>query len=140
MGKALAAKILSEFDSRYGNKKDSDDDDDDDDDDEDDDEEQAKSLAAKTLLAIRWLHSKNRLSHEEKRALTTDVIESAGKGNFSPVEVAFSLIIGNGRPSEGLNELIPLDMSLVDEDDMNEFENACKNIIRTYWYRVPGKN
>ena len=55
--------------------EDEDDDDDDDDDDEDDEDDyvanEGKELAARTLLAVRWLHGKGRLSDKEKRAITS---------------------------------------------------------------------
>lgn len=37
---------------------------------------------------------------EEKRLLTRDVIQSVGDGQFSRVEVAFSLLIGQGKPED----------------------------------------
>ena len=85
-----------------GDDDDDDDNDDDDDDDEDDEDEYAtnegKELAARTLLAVRFLHSRGRLSDREKRAITSDIIKNVASQDFSKAEVAYSLLIGPGLP------------------------------------------
>jgi len=99
----------------------------------DDDEasnERSKELAARTLQAIRWLCNQNRLTAEEKRLITSDLIESVSEGKFSQAEVAFSLIIGGGRPSEE-DTMLPADMSIIDENDMDEFCDVCKLIAKS---------
>jgi hypothetical protein len=78
-------------------------DDEDEDEDDDSDEEgenEVKELAARTLLAVRWLHSQGRLSDAEKRGITGDIIRNVGEGEFSRAEVAYSLLIGSGLPGE----------------------------------------
>jgi hypothetical protein len=78
--------------------------DDEDEDEEDDSDEEGenevKELAARTLLAVRWLHSQGRLSDVEKRGITGDIIRNVGEGEFSRAEVAYSLLIGSGLPGE----------------------------------------
>jgi hypothetical protein len=159
--------------------------DEEDEDEEEDDEEvvnEGKELAARTLLAVRWLHSEQRLSDEDKRIITSDVIRNVASEDFSRAEIAYSLLIGDGLPGDkkslgknlnansnsnlnlNLNKglgsagqavtlskrvLLSLfggpqglgggeeeegeegfDMSLVDEEDMGEFEDVCKVIAR----------
>ena len=77
-----------------------DEDDDDDDDDDEESENEVKELAARTLLAVRWLHSVGRLSDLEKRDVTGNIIRNVGEGEFSRAEVAYSLLIGSGLPGE----------------------------------------
>ena len=86
-------------------------------------------LASRTLLAVRWLANADRLSRMEKNAITADVVDSVGQGKHSQAEVAFSIIVGQGRPSEN-NTHLPMDMSLIDPEDMEEFEKVCKSICR----------
>jgi hypothetical protein len=78
--------------------------DDEDEDEEDDSDEEGenevKELAARTLLAVRWLHTQGRLSDVEKRSITGDIIRNVGEGEFSRAEVAYSLLIGSGLPGE----------------------------------------
>jgi hypothetical protein len=119
-----------------GRKGDDDEEDDDDDDDDDDDESIGKELAARTLLAVRWLNQRGRLSREEKRVLNNDVIKNVGGSRFSRAEVAFSLLIGDVSPNSGSrygaqlagSSRNPMDMSLVDAEDMLEFEDLCHRI------------
>ena len=77
-----------------------DDDDDDSDDEDEEGENEVKELAARTLLAVRWLHSVGRLSDSEKRGITGNIIKNVGEGEFSRAEVAYSLLIGTGLPGE----------------------------------------
>ena len=81
-----------------------DDDDDSDDNDSDDDDEESenevKELAARTLLAVRWLHSVGRITSSQKRDITGNIIRNVGEGEFSRAEVAYSLLIGSGLPGE----------------------------------------
>lgn len=76
------------------------DDDDEDDDSDEEGENEVKELAARTLLAVRWLHLEGRLSDVEKRGITGDIIRNVGEGEFSRAEVAYSLLIGSGLPGE----------------------------------------
>lgn len=69
-------------------------------DEEEQNEKLAKELASKTLAIIRYLHAEGRLTLNEKRLLTHDLISKAGGEDFSQVEVAMSLLIGGGRPLE----------------------------------------
>jgi hypothetical protein len=80
-----------------------DDEDDEDDDLEDDADRVARDLASQSLACIRWLHEEGRLSLSEKRVLTSDVISNNAQSRFSKVEVAYSLIIGPGKPEELLS-------------------------------------
>ena len=104
---------------------------DDEEEDEDGTEEEDKKLAAQTITAIQWLCMRGRLTNEEKRLLTTDIIFRVSSGEYSQVEVAFSLLVGDGRPSEGSVSL-PSDLSLVEEDDMKEFEDVCHSYARKF--------
>ena len=90
----------------------------------------SKELASKTLMAVRWLCRRGRLTHDEKRRITSDLIVSVARGKFSQAEVAFSLIVGGGRPSEDDINL-PVDMSLIDESDMEEFCDVCRLIAKS---------
>ena len=99
---------------------------------EDELEDSAKELATRTILAVRWLHSRNRLTFEEKSILSNDIIENVGNGEFSKAEIAFSLLVGGGKPSDNQANDIPLDMNLVDDDDMKEFEDMCRLIVKSY--------
>ena len=74
--------------------------DEDDDSDDEEGENEVKELAARTLLAVRWLHTVGRLSDIEKRCITGDIIRNVGEGEFSRAEVAYSLLIGSGLPGE----------------------------------------
>ena len=74
--------------------------DDDDDSEDEEGENEVKELAARTLLAVRWLHTVGRLSDIEKRCITGDIIRNVGEGEFSRAEIAYSLLIGSGLPGE----------------------------------------
>lgn len=75
--------------------------DDDDDDEEDEEGEGAKeheravmkALAARTLEALRHLHSTQQLTREEKTVLSSDVIQSLSESRYSQVEMAYALLI-----------------------------------------------
>lgn len=97
----------------------------DDDDDDDDEEDEGKKLAARTLLALQWLCSQGRLTKDEKRILTADVISRVSSGQYSQTEVAFSLLVEGGRPGEVDGDDLPMDLNVVEEDDMLEFESVC---------------
>lgn len=97
---------------------------------EDDDEEDlGKLLASRTLAAVRWLHKQGRLSTLEKRVLTSDIVKNVGGGKFSEAEVAYSLLVGNGRPDEWEHTIV-IDLDHADKDDMIEFADACRSLVR----------
>ena len=96
---------------------------------DEDDEESGKVLASRTLAAVKWLHSQGRITTAEKRILTSDIIRNVDGGRFSRAEVAYSVIVGNGRPGEwDLDEAI--DLNNADEDDLREFAQACRALVR----------
>jgi len=95
---------------------------------DEEDEAIAKELASRTLLAVRWLHSKGKITQAEKRRVTSDVIKNVGSGEFSKAEIAFSLLIGGGRPGEG-DYTNSFDMSSVSDDDLNDFVDLLKIIM-----------
>ncbi len=130
--KSLKSKKLKRLFVDSGNDdndddNDDDEDNDDDDDDDDDDQEAAKELAARTLTTIQWLCDHDKLSKEEKHILTLDVVQNVGNGKFSRAEVAYSLIIGGGRPGEEKisDSQIPFDVTTIDSRDLSEFEDVC---------------
>lgn len=118
--------------SQSNRRDEGDEDDEDDDDDEEEGEALAKILAARTLAAVQWLHARGRLSTHEKRTLTSDIVRNVGLARFSQAEVAYSLLIGGGRPgewdlrAEGDNA----DLSDADEEDVDEFADACKSLVK----------
>ena len=63
----------------------------------------AKLLASQTLKAVKWLYNNNRLTLTEKSILTNDIITNNANQEFSKVEIAYSLIIGPGKPEELLS-------------------------------------
>lgn len=65
----------------------------------------AKILASQTLKAVKWLYSRKLISQAEKNVLTNDIIMSNARNDFSKVEIAFSLIIGPGKPEELLSAI-----------------------------------
>ena len=98
-------------------------------DEDDDEEESGKVLASRTLAAVKWLHSKGRITTAEKRVLTSDIIRNVDGGRFSRAEVAYSVIVGDGRPGEWDSDAA-IDLNNADEDDMKEFAQACRALVR----------
>lgn len=108
---------------------DDDDGEDEDDEDDEDGEIEAKELASRTLKAVRWLYENERLTLEEKRVITSDIVSNVSAGKFSKTEVAFSLLLGGGRPGEV--KLVPqpaLNMWAINVRDTTEFEDCCHRI------------
>lgn len=93
--------------------------------DEDEDEKLAKDLAFRTSEAVRWLYDRDRLTLNEKRLITKDIIENVGIGGFSRAEIAYCLLIGGMRPGEDDLDDVPRDLSLVDPEDVQDFEDIC---------------
>ena len=91
--------------------------------------ERRKELAAMTLLAVRWLYHHGHISDNEKTLVTSDIIRAVAQRKLSQAEVAFSLLIGAGRPDEEVTQL-PADMSLVDDGDMDEFCDVCHVVAK----------
>ena len=98
-------------------------------------------LASKALQAVRWLCNQGRLSEDDKKCITSDLIASVSRGMHSQTAVAFSLIIGHGRPSDNHDQhgrdngprgsslsWLPVDMALIDASDMDEFCDICRLI------------
>jgi len=75
------------------------------------------------------------LTQNEKKLLTTDIVQNVGVGKFSRVEIAYSLLIGAGKPGEldftkeSWDE--PLDLYKINSVDLQEFEDICKIIVAT---------
>lgn len=109
---------------------DSDDDNDDDNNDDDDDDDDDKNLAARTIKTIRFLYEDKRLSLLEKKKLISDIIENVGTPKFSKAEVAFSLFVCGGRPGIDIIDIpdASFDLSVLDAEDVNEFEEMCHSI------------
>lgn len=101
----------------------------DDDDEDDDDNDEGKILAARTLAAVRWLHAQGKLTANEKRVLTSDIVKNVGGGKFSQAEVAYSILVGDGRPGEWDSDVV-MDMAVVDKDDVIEFAEACRSLAK----------
>jgi ketosteroid isomerase-like protein len=99
------------------------------DEDDDYDEEQGKILAARTLAAVKWLHTMGRITTAEKRVLTSDIVRNVGVGKFSRAEVAYSVLVGDGRPGEWDSE-VAIDLAQADEEDMMEFAEACRALVK----------
>ena len=97
--------------------------DDDGDDEQDEDEEQSRLLASRTLQTVSHLASQGRIPQALKKQVTRDVIRSVSAGKFSKAEVAYSLIIGSGRPEDVLADMTPSDFSVdeIPEEDLLEF-------------------
>ena len=135
-----ASKVFNGFSNNNNNKNNNDDNDDDNDeeDDDDDDEEdendlmEMKETASRTLLAIKWLFKNKRITNEEKQIMTTDIIESLSSGQYSKAEIAYLLLIGGFRPGEGEVASIPIDLSKVDKEDLNDFETLCHKLCDDY--------
>ena len=101
------------------------------DDDGEDEDDASKELAMKTLNCIRWLYDNERLTKEEKRILTNDIVLAVGQDRFSRAEVAFGLLIAGSRPKDLTQEIItslPQDPSLINYNDMEEFHETCRSI------------
>ena len=100
-------------------------------DDDVDDDDASKELAMKTLNCIRWLYDNKRLTNEEKRILTNDIVLAVGQDRFSRAEVAFGLLIAGSRPRDLTHEIVmtlPQDPALINGNDMEEFNETCRSI------------
>ncbi len=57
-------------------------------------------LVTAVLKLIKELHTQKRLSLLEKQLLIDDLIKNNAEGNYSKLQIAFSLIAGPGSPDE----------------------------------------
>jgi hypothetical protein len=97
----------------------------------DDDDDADGGLAAATISALEFLYTKQRITKAEKQLLTADVIQHVNEGSCSKVEIAMTLLIGGFKPGEGAASQMPATFSLVDEEDMTEFEEMCHRQARS---------
>lgn len=109
-----------------GNGKDSSGKDSSSDDDEasaEEEDELSRVLASRTLQTVAHLANQGRLSQALKKQITRDVIKSVSSGKFSKAEVAFSLVIGPGRPEDALGQVRLTEFAANDvkEEDMADF-------------------
>ena len=62
-----------------------------------------------------------------QKRLTRDVIDCMSRGNYSKVEVAYSLLLGAGRPDDELDDGgldAPFSVEDLDEEALAEFEDV----------------
>ena len=86
-------------------------------------DELSRVLASRTLQTVAHLANQGRISQSLKKQITRDVIKSVSSGKFSKAEVAFSLVIGPGRPEDALGQVRQTDFDVNDvkEEDMLDF-------------------
>lgn len=100
----------------------------------DDEAEQTmmRVLAGRTVAALERLHEIGKLTLREKNVLTADVIEKVAEGAFSPVEIAYTLLVCGFKPGERDYAAVPENLlSTASAESVDEFAEVCRRYSET---------